>query len=165
MISRSTLCISALLILCLSTTGLAQKKPAWLIKIQREFEGKETDWKIEHINLIYKRDEPNPSSVDLVFRGKGAQASINISLWDTLTTAREVFKGHIIVNDDIRGATMSKKQLPNLGDECYMWIPTGGEGYTFIYFRKGKVMCSVSAPSEVIATRFAQQILAHINAI
>lgn len=151
----------SLLILCLSSSVLAQEKPELFSKIERVFQEREPAWKVER---THPRNAPDPLIQSLVFRSGKNQAAVDIRIWNREKDARDVFTAESIAFDNTMGKRMLKRRLPKLGDENHIWTHRGSTVWPTIKFRKGNINVSVFAPSVAIAKRFAQHIFEQMAA-
>lgn len=110
-----SICFSLLLIFCSTGSIPAQEKPRFIAEIERVFQEKEPQWKVESRNV---QSGLNSFHQETVFRSGRFQAAVAISLWSREKDARDVFEGTVIAFDNTVRRT--KKSLPNLGDENYM---------------------------------------------
>jgi hypothetical protein len=151
----------SLLIICLSHSVPAQEKPELFSNVERVFREKETAWKVER---IYPAATPDPSRQSIVFRSGKNQASVDIAIWNREKDARDVFAAESRAFDNTMGRRMSKRSLPQLGDENHIWTHRGSTVWPTIKFRKGNINVTIFAPSVAIAKRFAQHVLGQIAA-
>jgi hypothetical protein len=145
-----------LIILSCSSNAVAQDKPEFIARVEQVFREKETAWKVERINVINATD---PFQQSITLRSGKNQALVDISIWNRLKDARDVFTAESIAFDNIVGKKRVKGRLHNLGDENYIWTHRGSSAWPKIIFRSGRITVNVFAPSVAIAKRFAKHIL------
>jgi hypothetical protein len=88
------------LIICFSSSLLAQEKPVLFSRIERVFQEKEPTWKVER---IYTSDTSDPLEQGIVFRSGEDQASVEVSIWKREKDAQDVFAGHSLGFDKTMG--------------------------------------------------------------
>jgi hypothetical protein len=145
----------------LTTQGTTQDRPKLFADVERVFRETEGNWKVER---RYPTHTSDPITFGIVFRSRVGQASVEIDIWKQTSEAIEAFTGLSLSFDNMAGKKMVKRTLPQMGDENHVWTNPGSTAWPTIKFRKGNVVVTVFAPSLVIGKRFAQHVLAQIDA-
>ena len=149
------------LTLCCALNVLAQDKPSWVLQVEDVFKKKEPRWKIERI--IVNGGVPFFDE-SITFKSGGYRANIQLTIWDSLKNAQDVFEAETIAYDSTMGRRVTKTRLENFGDENYIWPNLNRDGWTMIKLRKGTVLVRVYAPSVAMAKRFARYVVERIPA-
>lgn len=148
-------------VLCCALNVCAYDKPSWVVQTEDAFKKKEPKWKIENIIV-------NESSTffdeSITFKSGGYRANVQLTVWDSVKNAQDVFEAETIAYDSTRRSKVTKTRLENFGDENYMWPNLNRDGWTMIHVRKGAVLVRVFAPSVAMAKRFAQHVIERIPA-
>ena len=159
-LTRRTVVLSLVLLVCLSGECLAQGKPQLFSRIELTLKEKEAVWRIKQ---VLGGGTFDPLSESIVLRAGKKDAAIEISIWNRLQDAQGAFAGEVIAFDNTRGKRAIKTSLPNLGDENYMWTNPRSDAWPMIYIRKGNIDYTVFAPSAPLAKRFAQRVIEEID--
>ncbi len=152
--------MSLVALMACATVCWAQEKPKLIVDVERIFQEKEPQWKVENVNVHVNNYDP--FTQEMTFRSGRFQAAISVSIWRREIDAHDVFAGTSIAFSQSGGAKKIKRRLPNLGDENYIWTNPRSTAWPTIYFRQGNVKVSVFAPSVAVAKRFARHIAGQI---
>ncbi len=148
--------ICCLLILASSSllpSASAQDKPAWLREVEIVLQ-KEARWKIKEINFV-PINMPTVFNEAIVLKSGPVRADISINAVPSEEWAKDGFEQERIAFSDILGKHARAERVPGLGDDNYMFV---GKKRTNIFFRQGKMMVKVFAPSAETARRFARYV-------
>ena len=138
---------------------ISAQSPADLFaKIEAGIKQQQPTWKIDRVIR-------NAADESIVLRRGKQQAAIGVLDRRQLQDARQIFAGQVIVFDNIRGKSVTKRSLPNFADENFMWTNAGREDGPTIYFRKGNFFVSVYAPTVSTVKDLAQSILVVVNGV
>jgi hypothetical protein len=152
---RSTMLFSLLMfLLCISSASRAQDSASLFTRLEASIKQKEPSWK-----LVRKQVRKNSDSVFYEWRSGNRSVGVLILVHASLEGAIRTYKG-LRFDFEAHGLKMVILQanVPNLGDENYLWEDDNNKEITGIDFRKGKVFVHVSTRSMEIAKRFALNI-------
>lgn len=140
-----------MIMLCVSTTVVAQDNTALFSRIENAIRQKAPNWKLEKMQI-------SKNGKYVYYRWKSGRSSVTV-LMLAHTSSEEVAKNFNAIVDDleIHGLKMRmlRSSLQKLGDENYLWEGYYDKKVTGVYFRKGKVIVNVSASSIEMAKQFA----------
>lgn len=152
---RSTILFLLLtFLLSISTASRAQDSACLFTRLEASIEQKELGWK-----LVRKQVRKNSNSVLYEWRSGKQSVGVLIFVHASLESAIRTYKG-LRYDFEAHGLKMVilPANVPNLGDENYLWEDDNNREVTGIDFRKGKVFVHVSTRSMEIAKRFALNI-------
>ena len=143
-----------MIILCASTTVVAQDNTALFSRIENAIRQKAPNWKLEKMQI-------SKNGKYVYYRWKSGKSAVTI-LMLVHTSSQEVAKNFNALADDleINGLKMRRlgSSLQNLGDENYLWEGFRAQRVFGVDFRKGRIVVHTNAPSIAVAEQFALQI-------
>jgi hypothetical protein len=148
--------ICCLLILASSNllpAASAQDKPAWLREVELVLQ-KEPRWKMKEVKFV-PINMPIVFNEVIVLNSGPLRTAISINATPSEEWVKDGFEQERIAFSDILGKTTRAARVEGLGDDNYMFV---GKKRTSLFFRQGKVMVKVFAPSVETAKRFARYV-------
>ncbi len=143
-----------------SVTG--QEKPSWVAQVEATLRAEERAWKIAERDIWGAGGSFHET---IILKSGGLRADIIIDILDSPELAKEQFDGEEIAFTNILGSGSVKSRQEGLGDDNYVF--TGRRGprrHRNIFFRRGKVLVKVFAPSAEAADRFAKYVIEQLPA-
>ena len=148
--------ICCLLILAsgnLLSPAYAQEKPTWLREVELVLQ-KEPRWKIKETNFL-PINMPTVFNEAIVLKSGPLRADITISASPSEEWAKDGFEQERIAFSSILEKHARAPRVPGLGDDNYMFV---GRKRSSLFFRQGRVLVKVFAPSVETAKRFARHV-------